>query len=313
MCANFNGRNNKYGNSVGQFSCPMNIITYSGKTAADPYRIWIADYYNSRIVQLKYTANGNIEWVNSIGNFYGPIDLVYKDDNESEVPTMYVLTAKGGLIVRIPVSDNNISHYQDIEGYISDGGFDIGTAGGFLSPTGICLNRSGDKEGWNNSETYIYVADAGNEKIYQYMEVGEKLQYMGCVELPKIPEQRTHVGIRSDRFGTIYVFDQDAGKVRVYSQNLEPLYDFGSQGDHSSKDIKFNMPYTGFITGDKLFVVDHWGENSGIQCFNIGDIDIINVAVDYSAKNATILADNTFIIPAIKIGAHHAAYLTSLC
>ncbi|MBN1575890.1 MAG: immunoglobulin domain-containing protein [Chitinispirillaceae bacterium] len=280
------------GTANGQFSYPSNIASCAGKKSSDPFDLWIPDSRNNRIAHLRYSLGGNMQWVNSIGTFYHPIDIACRFDIET--PSLYVAEEKGGLIVRVPFSDENISFYQGMEGQLQEGGIDIGKAGGFGRPTGVCLNRGTDNDGWENSITYVYVADAGNEKIYRFMEAGAYLQYMDSADLPPLKEPRSHVGIRSDRFGTIYVFDCDAGKVRVYSQGLEPLSEFGSPGDHSSTDIKFNYPSTGFITSDNLFVIDRWGGNSGLQRFNIGGIEIVSAAVDYAGKTATILADNAF-------------------
>jgi hypothetical protein len=282
----------QYGNGNGQFSNPKNVVTCDTSGSGDSVALWVADYNNDRIVQLRYSADGKMDWINSIGNFYRPIDIACRYDDE--IPVLYVASEEAGAIIRIPVTDNNYDYYQDVEGYLQVGGIDIGTPGGFGRPTGVCLNRSGERDDWPNAITYVYVADAGNEKIYRFMEAGARLQYLDCVALPPLSEPRSHLGIRSDRFGTLYVFDSDAGKVRVYSQNLEPLGDFGSPGDHSSIDIKFNALFTGYVTGDNLFVVDKWSDNSGLQRFNIGGIDIVSASVDYAEKTATIVADNAF-------------------
>ncbi len=277
----------------GYFSSPVNIASCAGKETDDPYDLWIPDYRNNRIVHLRYTTSGNVEWVNTIGGFNQPIDIACRFDEET--PTLYIAEELSGVITRIPFTDVNYDNTIQLDGTIQEGGISIGKSGGFRRPTGVCLNRSGDRDGWVNSITCVYVADAGNEEIYQFLDLGMKLQYMKSVKLPSLDRERSHLGIRSDRFGTLYVFDRDAGKVRVYSPNLEPLYTFGNPGDHSKTDINFNGPFTGFITGDNLYVTDKWGRNSGIQRFVIDGIDIISATVDYSNKMLNLVADNAFV------------------
>jgi predicted acyltransferase (DUF342 family) len=280
------------GNKNGQFSLPTNIVSDAGDQTGGPINLWIADSYNSRISHLRYTTSGTMSWINKVGRFYEPVDLAYKHDKV--IPTIYIADKMKEQIVRIPITDSEVEDYRDLKGHLVETGFVTDLRDGFSRPTGICLNRSGDRDGWVNSITYVYVADAGNQKVYRFMEAGSRLQYLNSVSLPPLSEERRQVGIRSDRFGTIYVFDESLGKVLIFSPSLEKIGEFGSPGDHSSTDIKFTRPGFGYITGDNLFVSDGWACNSGIQRFNIGGIDIVSASVDYVDKTASIVADNAF-------------------
>jgi hypothetical protein len=284
----------EYGNRSGQFSTPTAIVSDGDGQTGAPVNLWVADSYNGRIVHLRYSIDGNMSWVNSIGNFSQPIDLAYKRD--SETPVIYV-AEKNGCVIRIPVTNAETNHFQQLDGYIIEAGYGTDPLNfnrAFMKPTGVCINQTSDLNDYESSTTYLYVADAGRKKIYRYMETGKNLQYINSVDLKPIDVERGHLGIRCDKFGTVYVFDKTRGKVIVYSKDLEELYEFGSFGEHSSTDITFNGPTSGFITGNNLFVVDWWSSKSGIQRFNIEDIDIIHASVDYSTKTAKVLADNAF-------------------
>jgi hypothetical protein len=302
-CSQFKTFGN-FGPNNSQFDEPVNIASYidnntAGEIGKGPINVWVADYSNNRIAHLRYTTSGNVEWVNTVGNFNRPVDIAFRDDDET--PSIYIAEERGGQISRIPVTNSNYRLFQDVPGNLQEPGIQINDGTGLVRPTGICLNRSGDRNGQTNTVTYVYVADAGTGKLYRFLEAGAKLQYINCVSLPSLGEERTHVGIRSDKFGTLYVFDRDAGKVLVYSPSLEKLSEFGSQGKHSTTEIKFELPYSGFITEDNLFVIDRWSDNSGLQQFNIGGIDIVSMGVDYAGKTATILSDKHLINVHIKL------------
>ena len=285
-----------FGDGSAQFRFPMNMASYiekndEGEAGKGPINIWVADYQNERISHMRLNTNGNMEWINSVGNFNHPIDIAFRDDDET--PALYIAEETGGQITRIPVVNNDFSFFQNIPGHLQEPGIQINDGVGLKKPTGICV-KNGDQDRLLSSATFVYIADAGTEKIYRFMETGATLQYIDCVALPPLGKERNHLGIRNDKYGTLYVFDKKGGKVLIYSPNLEKLSEFGSSGIHSNNTVKFNDPITGFVAEDNLFVVDRWSESSGLQCFNIGGIDIISASVDYVGKTATVTADNSF-------------------
>ncbi len=283
-----------HGDAEGKFKFPTSITSDRGDQIGRDPKLWITDTGNDRIVQCSYSSNGNMQWVNSIGEFRKPKDIVYV--NDSEAPYLYVANSGGNSIIKVPVTDGNHRSYSTIPGSRSYWG-DVG--GTFFRPTGICTNTSGDIVNEFQNVRYVYVADAANRQIYQYLEHGNDLQFLKSYDLPPvtITEEmldHVHVAIKSDQFGWLFVADQEQHNLVILSPDLEEIDKVGRQGSHSEDEIYFNRPTELHITGDDLYVVDKWGYHSGMQRFDIGGIEILSAEVDVVDNTLTMKVDNAF-------------------
>lgn len=289
-----------FGEGSEQFKYPSAMTSDRLDQENATARLWITDAGNDRLVQLKLSRNGELEWVNTVGNFKNPQDIIYVHD--SETPYMYVANTGRNSVVRLPVTDQNYSFCGKMTGFIEFTG--ESDFGGFQKPVSVCMNASGDKIDSYPNEKYLYIADAFNRQIYQYKEMGNNLIFLRLYDLPELDVNEfefksnmydgLHVDIKSDQFGRLFVADKELNNVTIFSQNLEKLADFGSYGDHSNEEIYFNRPSRLYITSDNLYVVDRWGPNSGMQRFDIGGIEITNAAVDVPEQQLKITTTNAF-------------------
>ena len=152
---------------------------------------------------------------------------------------IYVTLIKSGLVAIIDPKEKKVTMIGDKE------------PGKLATPMGIAIDAAGT----------IFVSDAQRAQVLAFGQDGKLKAFIG-----KKNELERPVSISINKgLQRLYVADTTLHKVKVYSTNGDPLFEFGARG---SEDGKFNYP-TGIEVDQKsgdVIVAD--SQNHRIQIFD---------------------------------------------
>jgi hypothetical protein len=253
-----------YGNGP-EFFSPTSIDVYTDQHLFGSWSyfwVFVADWWNDRIKRLKYNWDTKL-WTDMgpiTGNgLYRPIDLDYHNGGDFEEETddhVWVLNSNCLVKLFTPGGD-----------YVMTYGSQGSGVGEFQSPTALVCGRASSSpdpgfQPYANTN-YLYVADAGNDRIVQLKIVGTNLEWYRESSNPLFSEA---VDLETDNFGNLWVV-LSTGGVLKYTKDLDYLAAFGSEGFGPNQ---FYEPYCisnigGRLCVGELLVTESWEDSSGIQ------------------------------------------------
>jgi len=241
-----------YGQFYGTRGLCIDTAVYEGNM--NEYAIYVADWWNSRVVKLKYLITQDtiisdgilIPWF-QIGN---PTDVA-------------CVTKSGGgaYIVVVERDKHRIQLYQrDADGnlsYIQSYGIKGSGYGNFFKPNGVAICQATDGGGGY----FIYVTDTGNRRVIclRYKPTEGIIWH----RVYKTMQNAQFLSVTASQYYCVYVADFTQNKIWVFTPGLtELLYSYGDAS-------LLNGPKDVYIDWDRIGLTERWTAGTGIQYFKI--------------------------------------------
>uniref|UniRef100_A0A7V0Z6Y0 T9SS type A sorting domain-containing protein n=1 Tax=candidate division WOR-3 bacterium TaxID=2052148 RepID=A0A7V0Z6Y0_UNCW3 len=261
-----------FGSDPGQFWHPAGIdVDKSG-------RVFIADSWNARIIQLQYDFNlDTLEFTAEIKTI-GPVTLdlplgLCIDDNGT--PELYnddylfIADAGANRIIKMRIADKSFVYKYG----------DVGISHRFFSyPRAIA---KGQMNGANNSR--LYVVDYCHQAIVLMHDYGDSVKWVTSRKISG--RSNKFLSVCTDFYGNVYVAELDSCRVVKFDPDLTTYQTFGSYGIGTNK---FNHLFYFTVPRRSLngFAIESWADSSGIKQFKLG-YGIESLSTDTTIFDAT--------------------------